>query len=188
MSGLERVLASATTWWMTITGAAFFVMKYLMSADDPYSVIHHPWQPHALSLHVIGGPLAVFALGLIAQDHILGRLRDPRQRRGRATGLVLVGLALPMVGTGYLLQVVTDETVKRVLVAAHVASGGLYAVLFLGHLLVSRSPGRRALEGGGPIARRSTRRAGHRLDRSGRRGIGWIVRGRAAVAPRDRRI
>ena len=88
MSDLERALVHVTTWVMAITGAAYFYMKYVMSGSDPFSIIHHPWQPHALSLHVLGGPAAVFALGLIARDHILDRIFEPRQRRGRATASV----------------------------------------------------------------------------------------------------
>jgi len=186
MSGFERALVSVSTAWVVLTGAVYFWMKYLMSNDDPFSVIHHPWQPGALSLHVVGGPVAVFALGLIARDHILERLRDRRQRRGRGTGLVLVGLALPMIVTGYLLQVVTDETMKRVLVMAHVASGGIYAALFLGHLLASRSLKRAAEEVRAKATRRAGRRSAGRLDPPGRRGIGSWVRGRAAGAPAGR--
>jgi len=176
VSGIERTIVGLATWWMSLTGAAFFFMKYLMSSADPYSVIHHPWQPHALSLHVIGGPIAVFALGLITRDHIVDRLLDPRQRHGRATGLVLLLLAPSMIASGYLLQVVTDPAVKRVLVGAHLVSGGLYALLFAGHLLVGRS------RAGTSRARRSTRD----LDRPGRRGIRSWVRRRAVRRPAGR--
>lgn len=138
MSGLERALVNLSTWFMALTGAAYFFMKYLMSGDDPFSVIHHPWQPHALSLHVIAGPAAVFALGLIVRDHILARIVEPRQRRGRATGIVLVALTLPMIASGYLMQVLTDPAIKRVLVGVHAVSGTLYIVLFAGHMVASR--------------------------------------------------
>lgn len=155
MSGLERALVNVSTWLMALTGAAYFFMKYLMSGDDPFSVIHHPWQPHALSLHVIAGPAAVFALGLIARDHILARIVEPRQRRGRATGVILVALTMPTIISGYLMQVLTDPAIKRVLVGVHVVSGALYIVLFAGHLVASRSArngpkggGRRAANGG----------------------------------------
>ncbi len=186
MSGMERTIVGLATWWMTITGAAFFFMKYLMSASDPYSVIHHPWQPHALSLHVIGGPVAVFALGVIARDHIVDRLLDPRQRRGRATGLLLLVLALPMIASGYLLQVITDPALKRVLVGAHLISGGLYALLFAGHLLVSWSLRRGANGTRAGAASSRGRPSTRHLDRPGRRGIGSFLRRRAVDTPAGR--
>jgi hypothetical protein len=155
VSGLERALLNATTWLMAITGAAYFFMKYLMSGNDPFSVIHHPWQPHALSLHVLAGPAAVFALGLIARDHVLARMVDPRKGRGRATGLILVALTIPMIVSGYLLQVLTHPAAKRVLVGVHVGSGALYALLFAGHLLASKS-GRNGAKVGASGPRAST--------------------------------
>jgi hypothetical protein len=185
VSASERMIVNLATWWMAITGAAFFFMKYLMSASDPFSVIHHPWQPHALSLHVIGGPIAVFALGLIVRDHIVDRLLDPRQRRGRSTGLVLIVLAPTMIASGYLLQVVTDPAVKRVLVGAHLISGGLYVLLFAGHLLVGRSlrRGANSTRAGGATSRA---RRSYDLDRPGRRGIKSLVRCRAVDRPAGR--
>ncbi len=80
-----------------------------------------------------------------------------------------LALALPMIASGYLVQVVTDPAARRVLAGVHIAGGGLYVLLFAGHLVVSRNGSHR-----GGSGRRSARR-GHsrtpRLDRAGRRGI-----------------
>src|SRR5262245_47372457 len=138
MSGVEKAILHGTTWLMAITGSIFFWMKYVMKRSDPFSAVHHPWQPHVLSLHVIGGPLAVFALGWIFRDHILGSLLEPRRRTGRATGIVIVALAAPMIASGYMMQVLTDPASRRILVWVHVASGILYTGLFAAHLVASR--------------------------------------------------
>ena len=185
MTAFERIVVGATTWAMALSGVAFFWMKYLMRGDDPFSVIHHPWQPHALTLHVLAGPAAVFALGLIARGHIVERLADPRAGRGRATGIVLLVLVVPMISSGYLLQVLTDPGFKRVLVGVHVGAGVLYTLLFAGHLVVSRKAGRAPNErvGRATPARRATTR---RLDPRGRRGIGWSVRPSGTGAPAGR--
>jgi hypothetical protein len=177
VSGFERAVVGLSTWAMAITGTAFFAMKYLMpAARDPFSVIHHPWQPHALMLHVIVAPVAVFALGLIARGHILDRIQDARQRRGRTTGLLIVGLAAPMIAAGYLLQVVTEPGARRVLVGVHVVSGALYALLFAGHLAFSR-PLRLPLNGSARKGFRPRRPGPRRLDRPRRRGIkSWVRR------------
>jgi len=170
VTSFERALLNASTWLVAASGAAYFYMKYVMTGGDEFSVIHHPWQPGALSLHVLLGPVMVFALGLIARDHIIDRLLDPRQRRGRVSGIVIVALALPMIASGYLMQVVTDPAARRALAVIHIAGGGLYVLLFAGHLVVSRN-GRHRSEGGREAARRGRARA-PRLDRPGRRGIG----------------
>jgi hypothetical protein len=171
VSGFERAIVGATTWLMAITGAAYFYMKYLMSGSDPFSAVHHPWQPRALALHVIVGPLAVFALGMIARDHILGRLLDPRQRRGRASGIVILGLAIPMIVSGYLMQVLTDPGIRRILAGGHALIGALYTLLFAGHLFASGSARRGANGNGGSGGAARARRRERRLDRRGQRGI-----------------
>ena len=148
MSPFERTLLNASTWLVALSGSVYFYMKYLMRGDDPYSIIHHPLQPHALSLHVLSAPILVFALGLIARDHIIGYLFESRQRRGRATGILAVSLAVPMIVSGYLMQVLTDPGPRRILSIIHLAGGALYVVLFLGHLVASRN-GRRGTNGNG---------------------------------------
>jgi len=124
----------------------------------------------------------VFALGLIARDHILDRIFEPRQRRGRATGLVILTLAAPMIAAGYLLQVVTDPGLKRILVGVHVVGGALYTALYAGHLVASR-PGRGGSNGNGRGGARARSRRAVRLDPPGRRGIGSLIRRQARVGP-----
>ncbi len=183
MSGFERSIVGLSTWLTAITGTAYFVMKYLMTTSDPFSTVHHPWQPHALSLHVLAGPIAVFALGLIAQDHVLERTLAPHQRRGRLTGLTITALALPMIASGYLMQVWTDPGARRILVGVHVIGGGLYTLLFAGHLVVSRSMRRSSNGQSGVGGRADGRRSNQRLDRPARRGIELLVRRRAVDSP-----
>ena len=154
MNPFERALLNASTCLVALTGGVYFFMKYMMTGGDAYSVIHHPLQPHALSLHVLLAPVLVFALGLITRDHILGYLREPRQRRGRATGILAVGLAAPMIVSGYLMQVLTDPAPRRILAVIHLAGGSLYVLLFLGHLVASRNGRRGGNESGGGRAGR----------------------------------
>ena len=158
MNPFERTLLNASTCLVALTGGVYFYMKYLMTGEDPYSVVHHPLQPHALSLHVLLAPVLVFALGLITRDHIVGYLLESRQRRGRATGIVAVCLAAPMIVSGYLMQVLTDPGPRRILSVIHVAGGALYVLLFLGHLAASRN-GRRGTNGNGGGRPGSRRRA-----------------------------
>lgn len=159
MNPFERTLLNASTFLVALTGGVYFYMKYLMKGDDPFSVVHHPLQPHALSLHVLLAPVLVFALGLITRDHIIAYLLESRQRRGRATGMLAVGLAAPMIVSGYLMQVLTDPGPRRILSIIHLAGGALYVLLFLGHLAASRN-GRRGTGGNGggrPGSRRHAR-------------------------------
>ncbi len=169
MTSVERLLLNSSTLLVAATGAAYFGMKYLMTGGDEFSVIHHPWQPGTLVLHVLAGPILVFAVGLIVRDHIIERLRDRRQKRGRVSGIVLVAIVAPMIASGYLVQVVTGTTSRTALAYIHIAAGTLYVLMFAAHLVVSRN-GRRRSDGPTAAARR-TRRPPRPVDRSGQRGI-----------------
>jgi thiamine biosynthesis lipoprotein len=135
MTTFQKWLLHVSLALIVLSGVAVAVMKYLLVSDDPYSAAGHPLQPWALSLHVLAGPLAVFAVGWIFREHIAGR---KRQRNGRSTmgsGLFATALLAPMVASGYFLQVVTQETLRQVLVVVHLVSGGLYATFYGVHII-----------------------------------------------------
>jgi len=138
MSVFERWLLNLSCGVATITGLVYLYMKDVMQGDDPFSVLHHPWQPYVLALHVLSGPVIVFALGLIARDHILGRLIDGRPHRSRRGGIITVSLAVPMIASAYLLQVISEPTLRRGLVWTHLVSGVLFALLFVVHAASAR--------------------------------------------------
>jgi hypothetical protein len=189
----ERILLHLSTWLTAGTGGVYIYMKYFMTSDDPFSVIHHPWQPHALALHLLVAPALIFALGLITREHVIGRLLDYRSPRARASGGLIVILAVPMISTGYLMQILTDPGARRGLAWAHIVTGVLFTVLFLAHL-VSSPPLRRTLQEGGEAAARAIgRTAGTlllRLDWFGKRGLRWsdrLWRGGTVTGPGRRR-
>ncbi len=153
MTALQKWLLHLSLALLVLSGVGFAVMKYLIVPDDPYSAAGHPLQPWALSLHVLAGPLALFAVGLIFREHITGRRR---QRNGRSTigsGMLATALLLPMVASGYFLQVVTQETLRKVLVVVHLASGGLYAAGYAVHLVRARRRAGEPAANGGPVIR-----------------------------------
>jgi hypothetical protein len=139
----ERHLFRAALAITTATGLVYWVMKDLMRPRDEFSVLGHPWQPHMLAAHLMIAPVLVFALGLIAREHILEGIRSRGAFAGWRTGLSLLGLAAPMVLSGYGLQVITDVETRRVVGLVHLFSGALFATLFLAHALVALR-GRRA--------------------------------------------
>jgi hypothetical protein len=164
MSRTEAALLHAGTWLTAASGVAYFWMKSVMQASDPYSALHHPWQPQMLALHVLAAPILVFALGLIGRGHVLERYRDKTPHPARLSGAATVLPALPMIASGYLIQVVTGTAVRRTLVIIHLLTGGLFVLLFAVHAAVGWV--RRARNG--PEARR--RVPGTRASESRRTG------------------
>jgi hypothetical protein len=157
VSRFERLLLHLSTAATAASGGVYFWMKFMMTSDDPFSVLHHPWQPAMLALHVVAAPFLVFALGLMTRDHILGKIRDRRREGGRGSGLWSALTAGPMVASGYLIQVFTDPGPRRVLLVVHLGSGILFTLLFLGHVVAAR-----ARRGRGGRSRRRPARAGRR--------------------------
>lgn len=135
---LERFLLQGAALVLLVTGAAYAWMKYVMPSEDPFSVVGHPAQPYLLWLHVLAGPVFVFAVGVIAREHLIGRYRDPRVRRsGRRSGVASAAILVLAVASGYLLQVVTAERPRGILALVHLGSGVLFAAIYAAHLAFS---------------------------------------------------
>jgi hypothetical protein len=134
VSRFEKWSVTITAIAATLTGAGLFWAKYMLHSDDPWAVVNHPWQPWLLKAHVITAPLLVFAVGLIASRHIWRHYREgiPWGRRsGILTGLVTV----PMVLTGYLIQIATHEGWLGILAISHIVLGFLFAAGLGAHQL-----------------------------------------------------
>src|SRR4029077_16288973 len=104
---------------------------------DPYSVLHHPWQPDVQHLHVLVAPLLVFAAGLIWRRHVWGRWRSGARGR-RRSGVAIALTLFPMVASGYFLQTAVDDRWRKAWVVVHLASSGLWLAGYLVHQLSLR--------------------------------------------------
>lgn len=128
-----------------LTGLALFVFKDLMEPDpETFSVVSHPWQPHAQHLHVLAAPLMLVSLGLLLREHVLGRLGNRERRRSRRTGWLLTLAFGPMALSGYLLQVTVEPAWRTAWKWTHLGTGGLFLLAYLGHLVLARLRARRA--------------------------------------------
>jgi len=113
------------------TGLVYAWMRYLADPVDEWAIVNHPWQPLMQHLHVLSAPLLVFAIGVIWSVHAIAKLRNGS--RGRASGLGLMALFLPMAASGYLLQVAVDPEWRRRWIWIHVMSSLLWVVVFVAH-------------------------------------------------------
>jgi len=132
VSPLERSLLWIGASGTFVTGAVYAWMKYVLTSDDPYAVVHHPLQPWMLKLHILFAPVLVFAIGLVFTQHIWKRWRTGGSA-GRRSGLTTLLTALPMVASGYLIQTVTGGPLLTGLIVVHLAAGTVYAVFFFAH-------------------------------------------------------
>ena len=116
------------------TGVVYGVMVYLLRPSDPYAVVNHPLQPLLQHLHVLTAPLLVFAVALVWQRHVAPRLRKRAYPR-HTTGLGLALLFVPMVLSGYLLQISTGDEARKVWGVVHLVASCVWLAAFVVHLL-----------------------------------------------------
>ena len=138
---LEAWLLAASSAVAGATGIALYVMKHWLTPIDPFAVVHHPWQPAMLKIHLLAVPWLILLLGGVTTRHALDRFRSGR-RGGRRSGLLLVALIAPMIVSGVLIQVLTSEAWLAVLGPLHLVAGLLYLAGLVGHK--AATPGRAA--------------------------------------------
>ena len=86
MSPFQKWLVLSSAIVGTVTGLVLGWMKYLMQPTDPWAVINHPLEPWVLKAHILAVPVLVFAVGMVAVDHIWKHyragVRSGRRRLG----------------------------------------------------------------------------------------------------------
>lgn len=121
------------------TGLVYAWMAWFAVPEDEFAVVGHPLQPTFQHLHVLAAPIVVFACGLVWRGHVWGRIRSGFRPR-RRTGIALAALLLPMIASGYLLQVTTSEALHAVWVWTHVATSCAWTAVYVAHQLLRRPP------------------------------------------------
>lgn len=138
MSRWQRWCHHASNVLVGGTGLSYFVLRHLVTAEptaeDPFAAVSHPLQPDVQHLHILVAPLLVFAVGWTWSTHVAPRLSNPRSNN-RSTGMTLLVAFIPMVASGYLLQVAVEPAWRTVFLWAHLGSSGLWLVGYGAHVL-----------------------------------------------------
>jgi hypothetical protein len=132
VSRFERWILIGSAVLTGASGVIYAWMKYLLTSDDPYAVVHHPLQPLVLKIHIVAAPLLIFAVGLIFTQHVVKHWRS-RRPSGKISGLAIGLTAAPMILSGYLIQTVTGEILLNWLIGTHLITGTLYLIGFAVH-------------------------------------------------------
>jgi hypothetical protein len=135
MRPFQKWLLIYTSALTGLTGVVYLWMDRMMLPIDEFAVINHPLQPWVLKAHIIVAPALVFAIGLIATDHVWKHYRT-RERRARRTGSTAMWVLPPMILSGYLIQATTRPTLLAVVAWTHIATGVLYLAAVAAHQLV----------------------------------------------------
>ena len=128
------------------TGVVYLVMKFALDPVDEWAVVNHPWQPHLQHLHILSAPLLTGILGWLVIQHGWFSWKGG-VREGRRSGMLLLLLALPMIFSGYALQVSTQLAMRLAWVWVHSVSSVFWIGLAAVHVLSSWLRTRAALRG-----------------------------------------
>lgn len=134
----EARLQHAANLLVGSSGLVYAWMLYLVEPEDPYSVANHPLQPDVQHLHVVTAPLLVFAVGMVWRGHVWSRIASGFRAR-RRSGIALALLFVPMVLSGYLLQVSAEEAWRERWVVLHVATSIAWIAAYVVHHLSRRT-------------------------------------------------
>lgn len=152
---------------VTVTGAVYAVMRYLLQPSDPYSVVSHPLQPQVQHLHVLVAPLLVFGAGIIWREHVWKHYRNG-VRSGRRSGVGMLLTLAPMVVSGYLIQTTVTDSWRTAWIAVHLGASGIWTLAYAGHAVAAV---RRRVERGRRNVRSAARGSTTRSTARGLRGF-----------------
>ncbi len=133
MTNLEKRLFLTANLLVGGTGLVYGWFRYFVHSDDPYAVVNHPAQPLWQHLHIVAAPLLVLAFGHFLYHHAWLYWKAGTTE-GRRSGLAMLALALPMIFSGYLLQVAVDEAWRQAWIVVHVAASLLWLAGVAVHL------------------------------------------------------
>ena len=137
MKWFQKWLLMSSSLVTGVTGLVYFWMKRFIVSEDPFAMVGHPLEPWMLKAHILAAPVLVFALGLITMDHIWKNYRC-LVPVGRRSGILATWVIMPMVATGYLIQVITSVGWLSALGWAHLGAGVWYLVSLVSHQRVFR--------------------------------------------------
>jgi len=124
------------------TGLAYGYMRYFAVPQDPFSVVNHPWQPDTQHLHILLAPILVFACGWIWKNHVWNRVRSGFKKH-RKSGWMLIATLVPMVFSGYLVQVSVQDGTRLFWAWVHGISSCVWLLFAIIHPLLphTKPPG-----------------------------------------------
>jgi hypothetical protein len=132
-----------------LSGLIYGWMRYFGRVAGEFGPEPHPLQGLVQHLHVLSAPLLLFALGMTLRGHFASKLRQGHGD-GRNSGLALALLILPMVATGYLVQVVVDPVWRSAFAWVHGLASLAFLAFYMGHAIRAwRKP-----QAGGPFSGR----------------------------------
>ncbi len=133
----DKKLVHISNYTILITSIVYFIFRYFFTVEGDWGEEMHPVTPYLQKLHILLVPLLVFTIGMFYRDHVHKRIVTGMLRL-RTSGIILIISFVLMVFTGYLIQVLNDQTLRRGVVFSHLIISGLWSFAYLYHHIRSR--------------------------------------------------
>ena len=127
-----------------LTGSVYGSMKYFMKPASEFDVVNHSWQPHVLHAHVVTAPFLTMVIGSMLIHHAWVYFTTG-MREGKYSGLAMAGLALPMIFSGYFIQVSMNDAWRLAWIILHIITSTLWTLNYVGHWFFHKKARRNAL-------------------------------------------
>ena len=135
MSRFEFRLMHLANGLVAVTGIVYGVLKYFFVVEGEWGPEPHAslgtWQ-HA---HVITAPLLALLLGAFWKAHAQSLLRKKIQE-GRRSGVGMLWFILPMVFSGYLIQIAMTDLWRTIFIWVHIVVSALWVIAYGVHWMV----------------------------------------------------
>ena len=135
MTRFEFLLFHTASALVAITGLCYGWMRYFCDPDTEFSVVNHPWQPHVQHAHLLVAPFLIGMVGHFWLQHIWPHWKS-QLKIGRRTGVSLWILLIPMILSGYCIQVVVHPTARVWWIWIHGVTSILWLCSYVGHTIV----------------------------------------------------
>jgi hypothetical protein len=123
-----------------LSGALWLVFHDFLARSGEFGLTAHPLEQWWLRAHGAFAFASLWLLGFLSVAHVGGRWAWRRQRR---SGLVLLGVYIWLVVTGYLLYYAGGDTFRAAVSLAHWTVGLVALVFLLLHRRIRRGAGAR---------------------------------------------
>jgi hypothetical protein len=135
----------ATNLLVAGSGIALAWCVYLRAPTDPEALVD-PLQGRLQHAHVLVAPLSTLALGAAWAMHAWPKWRSG-ESQARTSGLTLIGLSLPMILSGYLLQISASLEARAAWSLVHTLGSLAWTAVALLHIARARRWFARAVPG-----------------------------------------
>ena len=117
------------------TGIWYGWMRYVTEPVTQFAIVNHPWQSDLQHAHILTAPLLVGVAGHFWYRHAWLSWKSNIQE-GRNSGTSMMWLLVPMILSGYCIQVSVSEQMRLVWIWTHCLVSGTWLLAYAGHVWV----------------------------------------------------